>query len=126
MARRLFNVTNLFTIRGWGIVLLPGIVPINHERFGPGDPLLLKRPDGTELQTRIKWLEWRGTYLEESPGPRPYTVLLEGLIEEDVPQGTEVWSVDAERRAENQTLERTGAARKRSWLQKVFGRAPGR
>src|SRR5687767_463766 len=94
MARRLFNVADLFTIRGRGIVLLPGIVPINDERFGPGDPLLLKRPDGTELKARIKWLEWRGKWVGEPPNPRPYSVLLEGLTAEDVPQGTEVWSVD--------------------------------
>ncbi len=126
MARRLFNVADLFTIRGRGIVLLPGIVPINDERFGPGDPLLLKRPDGTELQTCIKWLEWRGTYVENSPGPRPYMVLLEGSTGEEVPEGTEVWSVDGERRADNPTLQRTEAAGKRSWFQKVFGRGLGR
>jgi len=29
-------------------------------------------------------------------------------------------------RAHNQTLQRTGAADKRSWIQKLFGRGPGR
>ena len=119
MARRVFNVADTFTIRGRGVVLLPGLTPINDERFRVGDPLLLKRPDGTELGT------WIGR-IELFSGTPEVPVLLKGLSKEDVPLGTEVWSVDGGRRADNQTLQRTGAATKRSWLQKVFGRGPGR
>lgn len=119
MARRMFNVADTFTIRGRGVVLQPGLNPINDERFRMGDPLLLKRPDGTELGTWISGIElFSGT--PEVP------VLLSGLSKEDVPLGTEVWSVDGGRRTDNQTLQPTAAASKRSWLQRVFGRRPGR
>src|SRR5205814_777171 len=87
MARRIFNVADTFTIRGRGLVLLPGLTPINNERFRVGDLLLLKRPDRTELVTWIAGIElFSGT--AEVP------VLLNGLSNEDVPVGTEVWSVD--------------------------------
>jgi hypothetical protein len=119
MARRVFNVADTFTIRGRGVVLLPGLTPINDERFRVGDPLLLKRPDGVEFCAWISGIElFSGT--PEVP------VLLNGLTKEDVPLGTEVWSVDGGRRADNPTLQRTEAAGKRSWVQKVFGRGLGR
>ena len=53
MARRIFNVADTFTIRSRGVVLMPGLVPINDERFRVGDPLLLRRPDGSEFCTWI-------------------------------------------------------------------------
>src|SRR5688500_14645272 len=99
MARRVFNVADTFTIRGRGVVLLPGLTPINDERFRVGDPLLLKRPDGVELCAWISGIElFSGT--PEVP------VILNGLTKEDVPLGTEVWSVDGGRRADNPTLQR--------------------
>jgi hypothetical protein len=107
MARRIFNVADTFAIRGRGVVLLPGLVPVSDERFRVGDPLLLKRPDGTELGT------WIGG-MELFSGTTEVPVLLTGLSKKDVPVGTKVWSVNA------------AAAGKRSWLQSVFGRGPGR
>lgn len=119
MARHVFNVADLFTIRGRGVVLLPGLTPIDDEVFRVGDQLRLKRPDGTELEARIAGIElFSGT--PEVP------VLLEGLSDADIPRDTEVWSVDGQRRADNQTLQRTGAAEKPSWFQRLFGRGPGR
>jgi hypothetical protein len=89
MARRLFIVEDTFFITGHGLVPVPGIVPIDGERFRVGDPLLLKRPDGSELRTTIGGLEIL------SPNPtNQVVVVLKGLTKEDVPVGTEFWSVD--------------------------------
>ena len=90
MARCLFTVVDTFLIRGRGLVPVPGIIPVGDERFRVGDPLLMKRPDGTTLRTVIGRLE------HLHPNPRhDVVVLLEELGKEDVPIGTEVWSVDS-------------------------------
>ena len=87
MPRRVFTVADTFTIRGRGVVLLPGLLPIEDERFRIGDVLLLKRTDGTEKRVTISGLDlFSGT--PEVP------VLLDGLEKSDVPVGTEVWSID--------------------------------
>ena len=89
MPRLLFKVDNTFLIRARGLVLVPGIVPVGDERFRVGDPLRLKRPDGSEVETAISGLEM---FMETMKPDIP--VLLKGLGKEDVPIGTEVWSVD--------------------------------
>jgi hypothetical protein len=75
-------------IRGRGLVLIPGIVPIGDERFWIGDRLLLKRPDCSEIRTTIGGIE-----LMNPVRNHDFTILLKGLMKEDVPIGTEVWSV---------------------------------
>jgi hypothetical protein len=90
MARLLFTVTDRFYIAGRGVIPVPGIVPATNERFRPGDPLLLKRPDGSEIYTRIAGIEMPNP----NPGPVVLVTLLE-LTKDDVPVGTQVWSVDA-------------------------------
>src|SRR5713226_2897497 len=97
MARQLFTVTGTFSVPGRGIVLLPGISPVGNEQFRVGDALLLKRPDGTEIVTYIGGLE----FLNPNPN-HEVTVLLKQLGENDVPPGTNVWSVDREH-TEDQT-----------------------
>jgi hypothetical protein len=88
MPRRLFTVSDTFLIRGRGLVLVPGIVPVDDERFRAGDPLPLKRPDGTALRTTITNFEIM------NPNPRREVVVcLKELTKEDVPIGTEVWSI---------------------------------
>jgi hypothetical protein len=57
MARRLFIVEDTFMIKGRGLVPVPGIVPQGEERFCVGDPILLKRPDGSSLAWQIGGLE---------------------------------------------------------------------
>ena len=89
MARCLFKVEDTFLITGRGLVLVPGIVPIGEERFRAGDPLLLKRPDGSELTTTIGGLEML------CPNPRrDVIIMLKGFTKEDVPIGTEIWSTE--------------------------------
>jgi hypothetical protein len=89
MARLLFTVTDRFYLPGRGVIPFPGIVPVEDERFRRGDSLLLKRPDGSEIQARIGGFEL--------PNPNPGLVVVVNLLEltkDDVPIGTQVWSVD--------------------------------
>ena len=91
MARKLFVVQDTIFIKSRGVAALPGIVPEGDERFRVGEPIILKRPDGTELS-------WQSGGLELMHTPRPrgdIVVLLQGLSKDDVPLGTEIWSVDA-------------------------------
>jgi len=91
MSRCLSKVEDTFSIAGRGLVFVPGIVPIGDERFRVGDPLLLRRPDGTCLETVISGLALC------CPNPRhEVDVLLKGLTKHDVPIGTEIWSVDSD------------------------------
>jgi hypothetical protein len=62
-------------------------VPVDDEHFRVGDPILLPRPDGLEIKTNIDGLEL--------PYPNPkgeVLIMLNGLVKDDVPIGTEVWS----------------------------------
>ena len=90
MARRLFTVEDTFLISGRGLVPIPGIVPEGEERFRVGDAIMLRRPDGSLLAWEIGGLE----ILTGGPPHHDVVLLLKGLGKEDVPIGTEVWSVD--------------------------------
>jgi hypothetical protein len=85
----LFVVEDTFFIKGRGLVLAPGITPRGDERLRVGDPLLFKRPDGSELRTAIGELEmFMCSRVDRMP------ILLLELGKADVPVGSEVWSVD--------------------------------
>lgn len=78
------------------LLLAPGIVVRPDERFRPGDRLRLRRPDGSTLSARIGgFVEWsynrtrRGDWVEFDS-----TIAVVNLVPDDVPIGTEVWSVD--------------------------------
>jgi hypothetical protein len=89
MARWLSKVEDTFSIAGRGLVFVPGIIPTGDEKVRVGDPLLLKRPDGKWVDTVISGLEL------VCPNPRrEVCFLLKGLTKDDVPVGTEAWSVD--------------------------------
>jgi hypothetical protein len=93
MARCLFVVEDAFVIKGRGLVPIPGILTQGDERFRVGDPLLFRRPDGTCLEWKIGGIEM----IHATP-PRPrneVVFLLKDLGRDDVPIGTEVWSVDS-------------------------------
>lgn len=90
MARFLFVVEDTFAIKGRGLVLVPGITPHEDEIFRVGDPLRLIRPDGSELRTAIGGLEMFTKPVLQAAIP----VLLRGVTKEEVPVGSEVWSVD--------------------------------
>ena len=91
MARRLFTVEDSFRLRV-AAFSVPGIVPQGDERFRIGDPIKLKRPDGSEIAWQIGGLEM----LYPRPPQNDVVILLKGLGKDDVPIGTEVWSVDSE------------------------------
>ena len=91
MARLLFVVEDTFFIKGRGLVLVPGIVPQGEERIG--DTLVFKRPDGSHLKWTIGGFE-----MIHCTPPKQTTdmfIVLKGLNQDDVPIGSEVWSIDA-------------------------------
>ena len=90
MARLLFTVTETFTVQGRGIAVLPELIPIGEERFSVGDLLSLKWPDGAEGMVRIGGLE----LAKPVKGDCELVVMLSGKSKEEVPIGTEVWSVE--------------------------------
>jgi hypothetical protein len=90
MARLLFIIEDRFTVRGRGVVVLPGIVPQGDERFRVGDTVELRKPDRTNIVTRIGGLE----FMSPMPANHAISVLLPNeLTKDDVPVGTEVWSL---------------------------------
>ncbi len=90
MARRLLTVEDTFLISGRGLVPVPGLIPEDDELFRVGDPILLKRPDGSSFQWNIGGLE----ILSGVQRRHDLVILLKGLDKEDVPVGSEIWSVD--------------------------------
>jgi hypothetical protein len=87
--RLLFTVTETFTVQGRGIVLLPELRPVGDEHFRVGDPLRLRRPDGTEDFVPIGGLNFLCALEQKCQ----LVVMLSGKEEGYVPIGTEVWSV---------------------------------
>ena len=67
MARLLFTVEDTFFIQDRGLVPLPGIVPIENERIHIGDVVMLKRPDGTTVVSRIAGIGLMMTELSNNP-----------------------------------------------------------
>ncbi len=93
MARRLFVVEDTFWIKGRGLIPVPGIVPQGDERFRVGDPIVIERPDGSRIESNISGIE---RILGSPPKPRSnLCIILNGLGKEDVPIGSEVWSVNS-------------------------------
>jgi hypothetical protein len=93
MARCLFIVEDTFFIKTRGLITVPGIIPQGDERFDAGDPILIKRPDGPHLQSTIGGIETFWGCVPVKPRTQ-VVILLKGLGKEDVPIGSEIWSVD--------------------------------
>jgi hypothetical protein len=85
------KVEDVFQLCGRGCVVVPGIPKAAPFRIKVGDPLLLKRPEGSELQTVL-----RGFEMVEVRGPTDYpgipVLLGPELTKDQVPIGTEVWA----------------------------------
>ena len=91
MARLLFTVEDTFLIQGRGLVPVPGITPVSDERINVGDNILIRRPDGTEFPWKIGGIE----FITPQPKTFDVVILLKDLTKDDVPIGSEVWSVDS-------------------------------
>ena len=89
LVRLLLTVTDVFTIPNRGIVLIPELVPVAQEVFRVGDPLRVRRPDGSEDTVQIGGLE----FTKVLNAPCQLLIFLRSKSKDDVPIGTEVWSV---------------------------------
>jgi hypothetical protein len=92
MPRCLYTVEASFFIKGRGLVLVPKIVPQEEKRLRVGDRVEIRRPDGSRLESCIGGIE-----IAHSSPPRPTCeawILLRELTKEDVPIGSEIWSID--------------------------------
>jgi hypothetical protein len=90
MARKLLTVECPFYIEGLGVGLHPVLVLEDDEVFRKGDPIDIKFPDGRVVRTEIASLML--------PTPNPECglgiLLPPSFKKNDVPVGSEVWSVD--------------------------------
>ncbi|MCA9217989.1 MAG: hypothetical protein KDB27_33190 [Planctomycetales bacterium] len=88
MPRVLLTVEDSFVVEGQGVVLLPKLEPIGDEVFRAGDPIQIRRPDGTVFQTRMHGVE----YLTTSTESFLVILLPKNVAQSEVPVGSEVWS----------------------------------
>jgi|SRR5580692_11353064 hypothetical protein len=90
-ARCLFVVSDTFAIKGRGLVLIPGIKPEGDERFRVGDIVELRKPDKAIARVKISGIEM----LYPPPPNGGLPIMLKDMTEKnDVPLGTEVWSIE--------------------------------
>jgi hypothetical protein len=100
--KRLFVVEDAFTIKGRGIILLPGVRIDEHGPFAReevifkiGDKVELRRPDGSVLTTEIVGSDFLSAARLQGNSPeQPRHVAIRlalSLERTDVPPGTEVW-----------------------------------
>lgn len=89
MGRHLFTVEDRFVIRQRGMIITPGVVPQAEELFRVGDPLELRRPDGTSLRVTLAGF----TFAIPGPKNEVYFILPAEVTKSEVPVGSEVWSV---------------------------------
>lgn len=93
MSELLFTVEDRFLIRGHGLLLVPGIADGGDPRIHAGDPVLLKMPDGSSKRWTIGGLQISLEQPIRPPSERKRPILFIGLDTDQVPVGTEVWSV---------------------------------
>jgi hypothetical protein len=87
---KLCSVESTFVLEGVGLVILPGI-PYPSEKMRNvrvGEPIILVRPDGSEIKTAIRSIE---SIYRNPPADHAPIIPSEALKQEDVPVGTEVW-----------------------------------
>jgi hypothetical protein len=94
MDRLLFTVTEVYTIKGRGICLCPGLSLPDYRVMKPGDEIELRAPGAPPRRVRIQGLVYplSKKYVEDVPREPTSDVLLPPEIQAaDVPVGTEVW-----------------------------------
>ena len=82
----MFVVADSFETKDLGLILTPGI-PEMCSHLCPGSPILLKRPNGSVLETRIAGIN---VPRPRKPGASYPISLPVEIRKEDVPVGTEV------------------------------------
>ena len=86
----LFVVSDVFDITGVGCILILGIPHSSDSvpSIQRGAPIVLRRPDDSEIQTVIRQFE-----LIRMASPKPFVPisLPRNFKKSDVPSGTEVW-----------------------------------
>jgi hypothetical protein len=80
------TIQDVFQINGRGCVVVPGLLLDADPRVCIGDPVILRRPDGTELQTTVAGIEMIRT-LDSNAMP---ILLPKNIHKDDVPIGTEL------------------------------------
>jgi hypothetical protein len=93
MARLLLTVKDVRCLECGDLALIPGVDLEAGEEFRAGDPIGLKRPDGSTTKWRIGAL----TLLPASRWRKHLCLVLKGLSKDDVPIGTKVWSLSSPR-----------------------------
>jgi hypothetical protein len=86
MGRHLFTIEDAFAVRERGTILVPGLPAGRDGRWQIGDALVLRRPDGSTVETTIRGMDL------QHPGPRGEIAVLVPVAKADIPVGTEVWS----------------------------------
>lgn len=90
MSTLISKVEDVFQLTGRGCIVAPGIL---HSTDAPtlrvGDVVILKRPDGSEIQTVIRGMEMGGRVLSRKSTP---LLLGEEITKDMIPVGTELWT----------------------------------
>ena len=88
MGRLLFKIIDTFWLEGIGLVVAVDAKSADVS-LRDGEPLELRRPDGSRLETEVAGIpRSRPNYPD-----RPFSFALpRGMRGEDVPVGTEVWT----------------------------------
>lgn len=69
------------------LVVVPGIPRDTSWQVQNGEPLRIKRPDGSELSTSVSGIE-----MSCPPSPKGWALMLgDGVTKEMVPVGSEIW-----------------------------------
>jgi hypothetical protein len=82
MSALIFKVAQTFSIEGRGVVVTPVEWGTGTARVG--DTIVLRRPDGSSLQTKLKDIGY----------PRCELLLPLEIKVEHVPPGTEIWTAN--------------------------------
>ena len=96
MSRHLFTVTEVFTVKGRGICLCPGLSPHDYRTMKPGVEIELRFSDARARRVTIVGLVhppsviYMGT-AASVPERTSFVLLSPELQAGDVPLGTEVW-----------------------------------
>jgi hypothetical protein len=94
VSRLLFRVAEVFTVKGRGICLCPGISLQDYRSMKPGDEIELRAPASAARRVTIQALVYPPSIIyvgAEPPERTSFVMLPPGLKAEDVPVGTEVW-----------------------------------